>query len=93
MLRARKRWFSLVSRGSETSVAPNPRTPPIVAETTVCPTPKIALAAVEIGLTVPVRCALICRSASAAATIMMLMSAKSLRSSRYVKIVNLQAAC
>jgi hypothetical protein len=36
-------------------VVPKPRTPPIVAETTVCATPKTALAAVEIGLTVPVR--------------------------------------
>jgi hypothetical protein len=53
-----------------------------MADTADCANPNTELIAVEIGLTDPVRCALICSSASAAARMMMLIRAKSLRSSR-----------
>jgi hypothetical protein len=50
------------------------------------PAPKSELAKAPTGLTDPERCAPICSSASSAATMMMPISAKSLRSSRYVKM-------
>jgi hypothetical protein len=43
------------------------------------------------GLAEPDRCAPICSSANSAATMMTLMSAKSRRSSRYVKMATSQA--
>jgi len=53
--------------------------------------PKSELANAPTGLVEPLRCALICNSASNAAAMMMPISAKSLRSSLYVKMVSLHS--
>ena len=74
------------SGNAMTLLAPD-RANSTLVDTTVSVTPNNAVATLAMGLTAPVRSsALICTSATNAATMMMLISAKSLRSSRYVKM-------
>jgi hypothetical protein len=81
-LLARNRAFSRSSCGNDVTAALPQRTPPIAALVTLSANAKSDVATMAMGLSVFERSALIWTSATNAVTMMTLISANSLRSSR-----------